>query len=261
MNEVIETNQELQETTLHTEKTDAVLTASHAGVVEQEGTATGAGCAGRSCTDPETTPGKEPGNIPSNNCPPRRIVKKKRYLQGHTNKKNSGGNATTGKRSGQHVPRGTIEVAEILKHEGYTIGKVLDPESPFDLMGWSHAGSILARVARPRESVANARNVWEQYEDVIRQMEPYYRSEADNIQLLVISREHGLLRYRVYNWGIGNVITMQKIMKIPRKSQSDNQTPAPKPSDQRARTSPCPYAATGLAGAPESTPVPAAILW
>ena len=107
--------------------------------------------------------------------------------------------------------------------------------------------------------VANARNVREQYEAVVREMEPYYRSEADNIQFMVISREHGLLRYRVYDWGIGNVETMQKIMKIPRELPSDKQIATPGQANRRARNSPCPDEPAGLAIAPDTTTFNAAI--
>ncbi|MDO9323331.1 MAG: hypothetical protein Q7T80_00055 [Methanoregula sp.] len=190
------------------------------------------------------------------------IVEKNQEQQENTlsgEKKNGGPSAGHGKRNGHHVPRGSCEIAGLLEEEGYIVGIVPDPDSPFDLIGWSNTGSILVRVARPKELVANARNVREQYEEVVRVMEPYYRSETDNIQFMVLSREHGLLRYRVYDWGIGNEKTMQKIMKIPREFPSEQQTGITVPANQRARTSPCPVAPSVPAIAPDTTPLPAAI--
>jgi hypothetical protein len=251
MNEITETNQESQENIPGREKKDAAGTAAPMGVIEQDGTPAGTTGAGRD--------GRAPGSAGPEKSLRRSSVKGKKRRKGHRHKKNAGGVAASGKRSGQHVPRGSCEIAGMLEEEGYIVGVIPDPASPFDLVGWSNAGSILVRVARPKEPVANARNVREQYEAVIRVMEPYYRSEADNIQFMVISREHGLLRYRVWDWGIGNVVTMQKIMKIPRVSPSDTQTETTVPSDRRARNSPCPDGATGLAGAPDATHVHAAI--
>lgn len=246
-----EKTQEQQENTPIAEKTDAAVTAAPAETIEQEETPVGTDDAGRSETGPSTAEPKE--------APRRSSVKGKKRRKGHRHKKNAGGVAAKGKRNGQHVPRGSCEIAGMLEEEGYIVGVIPDPTSPFDLIGWSNAGSILVRVTRPIELVANARNVREQYEDVIREMEPYYRKEADNIQFMVLSREHGLLRYRVYDWGIGNVKTMQKILKIPREFPSDKQTDTPLPANQRARNSPCPVGPAGLAFAPDVTPLPAAI--
>ena len=224
---------------------------------EQDVNAIGAGCeccAGRREPETETETETETGpeTVPAGKSLLRRTVKGKMRLKGHRHKKNAGGVAGKGKQSGQHVPRGTSEAAEILSQEGYTVGKVLDPESPFDLMGWNHGGSILVRVARPKEPVANARDVGERYETDIRAMEPYYRSEADNIQFMIFSRESGLLRYRVYDWGIGNVRTMQKIMKSPRAFPSDTPITGQEPANRRARNSPCPDEQAGLVSAPDA---------
>ncbi|MEI8330043.1 MAG: hypothetical protein WCF90_00005 [Methanomicrobiales archaeon] len=71
-------------------------------------------------------------------------------------------------------PRGSCEIAGMLKEES-------------NIIGWSNAGSILITVTRPIEFVSNARNVREQFEEVISKMEPYYRTEADNIQFMVLS--------------------------------------------------------------------------
>ena len=246
-----EKNQEQQENTPNAEKTDAAGTAILAGAIEQDEMPVGTDDAGRDGTEPGTAEPKE--------VPRRSSVKGKKRRKGHRHKKNAGGVAAKGKRNGQHVPRGSCEIAGLLEEEGYIVGVIPDPKSPFDLIGWSNAGSILVRVTRPIELVANARNVREQYEEVVRLMEPYYRTEADNIQFMVLSREHGLLRYRVFDWGIGNVVNMQKILKIPRVSPSDQQTATPGPANRRARNSPCPVGPAGLAIAPDAPPVMVAI--
>jgi len=250
-NGLSEKNQEQQENTPIAEKTDAAVTAAPAGAIEQDGKPVGTADAGRD--------GTEPGENGPKDSPRRSSVKGKKRRKGHRHKKNAGGVAAKGKRNGQHVPRGSCEIAGLLEEEGYIVGVIPDPKSPFDLIGWSNAGSILVRVARPKELVANARNVREQYEEVVRVMEPYYRTEADNIQFMVISREFGLLRYRVYDWGIGNVVTMQKIMKIPRASAPVQQIAIAGPANRRARNSPCPVGPAGLAFAPDAIPLPAAI--
>ncbi|MHB8164006.1 MAG: hypothetical protein ACYDDV_06605 [Methanoregula sp.] len=246
-----ETNQESQENTPIAETTDAAVTAVPAGAIELDGVPVGTDDAGRDGTEPGETGPKE--------SPRRSSVKGKKRRKGQRHKKNAGGVAAKGKKNGQHVPRGSCEIAGLLEEEGYIVGVIPDPKSPFDLIGWSNAGSILVRVARPKELVANARNVREQYEEVVRVMEPYYRTEADNIQFMVISRAHGLLRYRVWDWGIGNVVTMQKIIKIPRASASDTQIATAGPANRRARNSPCPVGPAGLAIAPDAPTVHAAI--
>ncbi|PKL69958.1 MAG: hypothetical protein CVV30_00870 [Methanomicrobiales archaeon HGW-Methanomicrobiales-1] len=246
-----ETNQESQENTPIAEKMDAAVTAAPARAIELDGMPVGTDDAGRDRTGPGETGPKE--------SPRRSSVKGKKRRKGQWHKKNAGGVAAKGKKNGQHVPRGSCEIAALLEEEGYIVGVIPDPKSPFDLIGWSNAGSILIRVTRPIELVANARNVREQYEEIVREMEPYYRTEADNIQFMVISRAHGLLRYRVWDWGIGNVVTMQKIMKTPHASPSDQQITTSGPANRRARNSPCPVEPAGLVIAPDAPPVHTAI--
>jgi len=218
---------------------------------EHETIPTGTGGAGRMETQSPVIPEKE--------YPRRRSVKARKRRKGHRHRKNACGVAGNGRLIGQHVPRGSCEAGEILKNEGWTVGKVLDPTCPFDLIGWSHTGSILVRIARPKGFASNAHSIRNEYEAVIREMEIYYRSESDNLQFWVISREYGLLRYRVCDWGIGNVGTMQKITRTPRELPSDNQTAGPEPANRRVRNSPCPDGATGLDGAPDATPLHSAI--
>ena len=245
-------NQVLQEnTTVSGKKETAGIAGSPQGEIERDGCPAGAGCAGRKDTESEAVKEKV--------CPRHCTVKGRKRRKGHRHRKNPGGRATTGKRDGQHVPRGMYEAMDILKEEGYIAGKILDPESVFDVSGWSHTGSILVRVVRPKESVANARDVRLLYEEEIIRMESYYRSDADNIQFWVFSRENGLIRYRVFSWGIWNVETMLKSMQKSHVTQSDRQIATPEPANRRTRNSPCPVTPTGDAGAPVAAPINVAI--
>lgn len=246
-------NQESQESTIGPAKKEtAEMAGSPQGEIEQDGIPAGAGCAGRKDTESEDV--KEKAAYPRH-C----TVKGRKRRKGHRHKKNPGGRATTGKRDGQHVPRGMYEAMDILKEEGYIAGKILDPESVFDVSGWSHTGSILVRVVRPKESVANARDVRLLYGKEIIRMEPYYRSDADNIQFWVFSRESGLIRYRVFSWGIWNVETILKSMQKKHVAPSDRQIATPEPANRRTRNSPCPVTPTGDAGAPVAAPFNVAI--
>jgi hypothetical protein len=214
----------------------------------------GAGCAGRTETEKEPAARQEKTRYPR-----RRTVKGKKRRKGHRHKKNPGGRVMNGKRDGQHVPRSMYEAMDILREEGYIVGKILDPESAFDITGWSYRGSILITVVRPKESVANAHDVKELYDRQIRKIQPYYRSDADNIQFWVFSRENGLIRYRVFDWGIWNEEKILKSMQKQHAAQSDKQIVASEPANRRARNSPCPDEPTGNAGAPVDTPLHAAI--
>jgi hypothetical protein len=230
------------------------LTTKEGVVKELDGIPAGAGCAGRTETE------KEPAAMQEKKTYPRhRTVKGKKRRKGHRHKKNPGGRAMTGKRDGQHVPRSMYEAMAILRAEGYIVGKILDPESAFDITGWSYRGSILVTVVRPKEPVANAHDVTELYGTKVRKMQPYCRSDADNIQFWVFSREIGLIRYRVFDWGIGNEEKMLKSMQKQHAAQSDKKIAPSEPANRRARNSPCPDEPTGNAGAPVDTPLHAAI--
>jgi len=119
----------------------------------------------------------------------------------------------SGKRAGEHTNRGVYEAAAVLNAEGYIVARVMDPGAPFDLMARKGNATMLLRIVRPKEPVNGARQVAEQYVDCVREIQKYYRSEEDNLQFWVFSREKGLLRYRVYDWGIGNEQTIRKPIK------------------------------------------------
>ena len=239
-------NQVLQENTpVFGKKETAGIAGSPQGEIEQDGCPAGAGCAGRKDPGPESVKKKA--------CPRHCTVRGRKRRKGHRHRKNPGGRAATGKRDGQHVPRGVYEAMDILRKGGYIVGKIIDPESAFDIMGWSYRGSILVTVVRPKESVANAHDVRELYDTKIKKIQPYCRSDADNIQFWVFSRENGLIRYRVFDWGICNEEKMLKSMQKQHVTQSDNQIAASEPANRRARNSPCPDAPAGPAGAPVDT--------
>jgi hypothetical protein len=175
--------------------------------------------------------------------PRRRTIKARKSGNGSHKKPDSREGA--GKPAGIHAPRGTHEAAEILAGEGYVVGTITHPGAVFDLAGISPAGAILVRVVRPKVPVGNAREVRELYETDIREIQPYCLSAADNIQFWVFSREAGLLRYRVFDWGIGNVSTMQKILGKKGVTGSNQKSAPPGTANQRARNSPCPAGKTG----------------
>jgi len=161
-----------------------------------------------------------------------RMARRKRHGKGARTRK--------AKLPGIHPPRGTFEAADILAGEGYLVGRMQGRAAAFDLVGQSPEGSILVRIVRPKSPVANAREVRELYENDIRAIQPFCRAPSDNIQFWVFSREAGLLRYRVYDWGIGNVSTMQKILKEKSGTASNKKSTNIERSNQRARNSPCP---------------------
>jgi len=166
-----------------------------------------------------------------------RTVRTKRRGKGARNRKP--------KLPGVHPPRGTFEAADILAREGYFVGLMRGRGTAFDLVGHSPEGTILVRIVRPKTPVANAREIRELYEKDIRAIQPFCRTSSDNIQFWVFSRENGLLRYRVFDWGIGNVTTMQKILKKKNDTASDTKSATTGQAIQRARNSPCPECQTG----------------
>jgi len=147
----------------------------------------------------------------------------------------------TKKPSGTHNPRCLPEAIRILEAEGYRVFRNHDPGFPFNLDAWNHQDSLLVRVVLPRDPVRNAANVAELYEQEIRQMESHWKSHTDNLQFWIFSREKGLLRYRVYDWGIGNVETMQKIMKTDAIPALVPRTVTPACPVQQSRSAPCPF--------------------
>ena len=162
-----------------------------------------------------------------------------------TARRRKGARTRKPKLPGVHPARGTFEAADILVREGYFVGLVRGRGAVFDLVGQSPAGTILVRIVRPKAPVANAREVREIYEKDIRAIQPFCRTPSDNIQFWVFSRETGLARYRVFDWGIGNVTTMQKIFKTKTDKMSDTKSAATGQPVQRARNSSCPECQTG----------------
>ena len=214
----------------------------------------GAGCAGRTETETEPAAIREKKKYPR-----RRTVKGRKRRKGTRSSKNPGGKATSGQNAGQHIRPGIIEAAEILIAEHYLVGKIIDPNSPFDLIGYKEDDIIRLRVVRPKQNVTNATEVKELYEKDIREIQPYWMSDADNIQFWVFSRENGLLRYKVFNGGIWNVETMQKTTQKKQETKPVSETAEIKDEIRRMRDAPCPATPTGTAAAPVGTPAQAGI--
>jgi hypothetical protein len=210
----------------------------------------GAGCAGRIKT--ETGP---VAKLEKKRYPRRRTVKGRKRRRA----KNPCGKPTTGQNAGQHIRPGIVEAAEILIAESYIVAKVINPDSPFDLIGYRRDTVIFLRVVRPKQNVTNAAETRGLYEKDIREIQPYWKSDADNIQFWIFSRENGLLRYQVYNGGIWNVDTMQKSKQKTQAIQSVQETAEDAKEIRRMRDAPCPAMPTGTASAPVGTPAQAGI--
>jgi len=210
----------------------------------------GAGCAGRTETETGPVAIREKKKFPR-----RRTVKGRKRRRA----KNPGGKAATGQNAGQHIRPGIVEAAEILIAEQYLVGKIIDPDSPFDLIGYRKEDIIRLRVVRPKQNVANATEARELYEKDIREIQPYWTSDADNIQFWVFSRENGLLRYKVFNGGIWNVETMQKTTQKKQETKPVSETAEINDEIRRMRDAPCPATPTGTAAAPVGNPAQAGI--
>ncbi|OPY37774.1 MAG: hypothetical protein A4E35_01056 [Methanoregula sp. PtaU1.Bin051] len=193
-----------------------------------------------------------PGAGIQKNYSRRRTVKGRKTRR--KKKKNPGGRAANGPNAGQHIRPGIVEAAEILIAEGYLAGKVIDPNSPFDLIGYSREDTIRLIVVRPKQDVTNAAEVVRAYDAEIRTILPYWRCDSDNIQFWVFSREKGLLRYKVYAGGIRNVGMMQNGTGKPQAAKPVSQTAVINNEIRRMRDAPCPVAPTGNAKAPVQTP-------
>jgi hypothetical protein len=169
-------------------------------------------------------------------------------------KKNKGGmqsgrklsrRAKKGKPPGRNVPNGVTEAKQVLKNEGYIVGKVDDPDIPFDLIAHRGRENLSLRVVRSREPVVNAADVKDYFSREVIEMQPYWNSDADNIQFWLFSRVAGLLRYRVFRGGIWNVETMQKGWQEKRAGKADQETAKEGSAIQKSRTAPFPVHATG----------------
>jgi hypothetical protein len=213
--------------------------------IERDGVPVGAGCAGRS----EDNAGKNGGEMAEGVVQEgkKRVYPRRRTVKGRKKRrpKNAGGRAATGKRAGLHIPRGVFEAIDILTEEGYITGRIDDPAIVFDLVARRGRHTILIHVVRPKEPVGTAREVRDLYEQPIRRIQPYWTSPDDDLQLWVFSREVGLIRYRVYDWGIWNVEKVIKSMQKSEKPQSSVEIATQEPVIRRARNSPCPDAQTG----------------
>ena len=212
---------------------------------------TGAGCPDRIETGPGAGQDKK-------RFPRRRTVKGRKRRR--SKRENPGGRSANGPNAGQHIRPGIVEAAEILIAEHYIVGKVINPASPFDLIGYRREDTIHLRIVRPKQNVTNAAEVRVLYEKEIKEIQPYWRSDTDNIQFWVFSRESGLFRYKVFNGGIWNVDTMQKIMQKKQAIKPDQETAAVGEEIRRMRDAPCPATPIGNAAAPVDTPVHAGIL-
>jgi len=176
----------------------------------------------------------------------RNTVKQKKSRNGSrkvtTRKKK---NKTT-KPAGKNVTYAVTEAARILKTWGYRVGKVDDPDLPFDLMASKGNGVIYIRVIRPREPVMNAAGVRAYYSGEVVTLQPFWNSDADNIQFWLISRVAGLLRYRVFRGGIWNVETMQNGGQKKGAGTADGKTDGGNKAVQKSRTPHGPAVSTGL---------------
>ena len=144
-----------------------------------------------------------------------------------------------------HPPKGTFEAARILADEGYIVGKTTGPAPLFDLVGRSPEQAILVKIIRPREPVRGAARVAELYLPEILLLRSFCRSPADYIELWIFSRETGLARYRVYDWGIANVVTIAKLCKKTPADALAGQTGQKLSANQQTRNSPCPNGVSG----------------
>lgn len=149
------------------------------------------------------------------------------------------------KPAGRNISGGVSEASRILKGWGYIVGKVDDPDRPFDLIAQRGRENLSIRIVRPREPVRNASDVRYYYSREVLEMQPYWESDADNIQFWLFSRVTGLLRYRVFRGGIWNVETMQEGWQEKRKEKADCTTGVAGLVVQKSRTAPLPIHVTG----------------
>jgi hypothetical protein len=105
---------------------------------------------------------------------------------------------------GRHVIPVVLEAMRILKEEGYFVGRLSDPDIPFDLIGFLNPGVMFVKVVRAKQPVENAKGVARYFSGTIRKIQPFWQQDSDNFQFWVFSKVAGLLRYRVYRGGIWN---------------------------------------------------------
>jgi hypothetical protein len=112
----------------------------------------------------------------------------------------------TGSR-GQHIRTVVLEAIGVLRSEGYWVGRLDEPELPFDLVGILDKAIMFVRVVRAKHPVDNALGVAHYFRDEILKIQPFWHHDSDNYQFWVFSKVSGLLRYRVYRGGIWNEVT------------------------------------------------------
>lgn len=118
--------------------------------------------------------------------------------------------------AGHHTRPFVLEVVDTLIAEDYAVSKVLNPDSPFDLIATKGDENIRIHVARPGRNITNARSVVEQYREAIDRIRPFWKSDRDNLQIRIPSRTLGQVSYQVYAGGIWNVRTKQRaVTKTP----------------------------------------------
>lgn len=127
---------------------------------------------------------------------------------------------------GQHIRPIVLEAMGILKGEGWVVGRIVDPDLPFDLIGILDRASVFVKAVRAKCPVTNAKETAKAYYREIKRMQPFWNSDGDNLQFWVSSRVAGLLRYRVYRGGIWNEAT---------RSRPDSQEPQLVPLSRNMR--------------------------
>jgi hypothetical protein len=166
---------------------------------------------------------------------------RKKSFTGVKSVKNPGG-----KTAGGEHPGGVVaEAAGILRAEGYEVSKMIMPDSPFNLKASRDHHEIKIRAVRAKKPVRNAREARETYEEVIRTIRPLWHSEADDLQLMIISRKSGVLRFNVFIGGIWNTKTREKSLD----KVTEQENPCMKCAYRRTRMAESPSAGTGVAGA------------
>jgi hypothetical protein len=146
----------------------------------------------------------------------------------------------SGRKSGRNVMNCVTEALRVLKSEGYIAGRVEDHDVPFDILANRGKEMIRIRAIRPRELVANAADVRHYHSREVLELQPYWESDADNIQIWISSRVAGLLRYRVFRCGIWNVETMQGGWQEKRKAKADSESAKGGIAVQKSRTASIP---------------------
>jgi hypothetical protein len=137
------------------------------------------------------------------------------------------------------------EASRILANEGYRVFRNHDPEFPFHLDAWKNGENIFIRVGRPNDPVFSAALAAKQYICDICRMMAWRISPSDLFQFWIFSRKKGLLRYQVYDWGIGNVVTMQKLAGKAKSPAPVSKTAAAGCPLKQSRSALCPVCHEG----------------